>query len=70
MSRYASKARWLKRTPGVYVSPCGRYRASKEGYSRWTLEDLTGRQTFGPFIALADCQDHVARLDSPLGAFR
>lgn len=62
MSRYASKARWNKEQPGSYLSPCGQYRALNEGYSRWML--LCGERVFGPYAALADCQDQALRIES------
>lgn len=70
MNRYESSQRWRKEDTGVYSSPCGHYRAFKEGPSRWQLVEFKDLVTYGPFVALADCQEHAERLQNPLGSFR
>ena len=66
MNRYKSASRWLKHEPGVYTSPCGNYRAFKDGPSRWQLVEFTKLRTFGPFVSLADCQEYAERVSNPV----
>lgn len=70
MNRYKSSQRWRKQEPGVYSSPCGRFMARREGYSRWTLTAVDAPVRRGPFMALADCQEHVENLQNSLGGLR
>ena len=67
MNRYKSSQRWRKVEAGCYESPDGRFFARKAGKS-WTLCAYGPpggyvRDRFGPFVTLADCQEHAERLE-------
>lgn len=70
MNRYESSTRWRKDANGAYSSPCRSYVALKEGYSRWRLVAIGESRSFGPFVSLADCQEHASRLERSLGVLR
>ena len=66
MNRYLSSERWRKVGTSRYESPDGRYGAAK-GFGKWWLVRFGGtgkkRESYAPFLTLADCQEHAERLE-------
>lgn len=65
MNPYASSTRWRKVAPGIYQSPCGRWRAIRVRHSSWRLVDCAGVDR-GPYVSLAECQEAAAGVLAPV----